>query len=140
MGSIGISAEPDALSLSYTLNGAPVHQRIAIQRTPCNYGGSRPWFACPRCARRVGVLYLRSGFACRRCSRVAYASQSEDALGRIWRKQRRAEARLGERWKRPKGMHETTHQRLMAVILECEQRRDAALYDFALRHFPGLLN
>lgn len=140
LGSIGIGAEAGALSLTYTLNGAPVHQRVAIHRTPCNYGGSRPWFACPRCARRVGVLYLRSGFACRRCSRVVYASQSEDALGRTWRKQQRAEARLGERWQRPKGMHRTTYERLLNRIMECEQRRDDALCDFAVRHFPGLLN
>lgn len=140
LGSIGIRAEADAVLLSYTLDGASVHQRVVIQRTPCNYGGSRPWFACPRCARRVGVLYLRSRFACRRCSRVVYASQSEDALGRTWRKQQRAEARLDKNWRRPKGMHRTTHQRLVAVIIECEQRRDNALYAFALRHFPGLLD
>jgi len=86
------------------------------------------------------VLYLRGGFACRHCSRVVYASQSEDALGRLWRKQEKAEAKLGENWQRPKGMHRTTYERVLNRILDCEGRRDDALCEFALRHFPDLLN
>lgn len=35
--------------------------------------------------------------------------------------------RLGEHWQRPKRMHQTTHSRLLAIIWECEERRDAAL-------------
>lgn len=139
LGSIAIRAEADAVSLSYTLNGAPVHQRVVIQRTPCNYGGSRPWFACPSCSRRCAVLYLRAGFACRKCSRVVYASQSDDDIGRAWRRQEKAEAKLGENWQRPKGMHRTTHERLLAVIMECEERRDATLAKFVTLRFPGLL-
>ena len=34
----------------------PVTQQIALERTPCNYGGSRPWFLCPRCNRRIAIL------------------------------------------------------------------------------------
>ena len=76
----------------------------------------------------MAVLYLRTnGFACRCCQRVAYASQSGDDLDRGWRRQRKAEAKLGENWQRPKGMHDTTHRRLLSTIWDCEERRDVAL-------------
>jgi len=139
LGSISLRVESAALVLSYALNGEPMSQPVAILRTRCYYGGSRPWFACPRCTRRCAVLYLRAGFECRKCSRVVYASQSDDAIGRAWRKQWRVERRLGDDWRRPKGMHRATYERLLAAIMECEERRDASLADFVLRHFPGLL-
>ena len=140
LGSISLQAEGESLVLTYSLNGEPKIQRVDIERTACNFGGSRTWFACPRCARRCAVLYLRDGFACRKCSRVAYASQSDDDMGRAWRKQRKVEVRLGENWRRPKGMHRTTYERLLNRIMQCEERRDDALCEFALRHFPDLLN
>lgn len=131
-GSIGVDVHsPDALTLRYsvTRNDEPhiVAERVTIARTSCVYGGSRPWFNCTRCARRVAVLYLRRGyFACRHCQRVAYSSQSDDTLGRMWRKQSKVEARLGEHWARPKGMRLHTYERLMEKLLDCEARRDAA--------------
>lgn len=138
LASIGYSAEPGAVVLAFTVDGNPVRQRVPILTTGCNYGGTRKWFGCPGCARRVAILYLRSArFACRRCQRVAYASQSEDELGRTWRKQSKAEAKLGDDWSRPKGMHTTTHERILDVIYDCEERRDSALYEFARR--MGLL-
>ena len=45
----------------------------------------------------------------------------------MWRKQANADAKLGANWQRPKGMHETTHERLMSAIWECEELRDATL-------------
>lgn len=138
-GSISLRVEAGALVLSYKLNGEPFTERVPILRTACNYGGGRSWFGCPRCGRRVAVLYLRHGFACRQCSRVAYASQSDDVTGRAWRVQRKIEARLDKYWQRPKGMHQTTHSRLLAAIFECEERRDAALCAWAVRHWPHLL-
>lgn len=113
-------------------------QEVRITGTACNFGGSRPWFQCPRCWRRVGILFMRSGnFICRHCGRVAYASQSADCMGRAWIKQQKAERRLGEGWARPKGMHNSTHQKLLAAIIECEERRNVALAMFIERHFPG---
>lgn len=108
-----------------------------MERTACNYGSLRSWFACPRCRRRVGVLFLRgtAGFVCRKCGRVAYRSQSEDVMGRTWLKQRKAERRLGENWERPKGMHSATYDKLLNIITECEERRDDALPSFVARHF-----
>ena len=134
-GNAGFRVENNALWLLCAVNGKPADQRIAIERTPCNYGGTRPWFACPGCGKRVAVLYLRaSSFRCRDCSRVAYRSQSEDALGRSWLKQQKAEAKLGKGLARPKGMHEATAQRLRSIIIDCEMEREDALAVFVAKH------
>lgn len=138
-GRIGVSTSATSMLLNYSLNGTPVEQRLPILTTPCHFGGTRPWLACPCCHRRVAVVYLRDGgFRCRQCNRVAYSSQSEDAIGRAWRKQAKLEARLGEHWQRPKGMHRATRERLLAGIFACEEFRDAALCSYAAR--LGLLD
>lgn len=134
-GSIGYRIEEGAAVLTYSLNGEPKVQRVPILRTACNYGGSRPWFTCPHCAARVALIYLRrGGFYCRQCAQVAYYSQSEDELDRSWRRQRKAEAKLGEYWARPKYMHRKTRERLMATIWQCEEMRDRALAVFMERY------
>lgn len=133
-GSINFAIEAGAAVLRYTLNDEPRIQRVPLLSTPCNYGGTRPWFGCPHCGARVAVLYLRrGGFYCRKCAQVAYYSQSEDACGRAWRKQQKAEAKLGENWARPKGMHRATRERLLAIVWECEELRDAELARYMLR-------
>lgn len=122
------------------LTGRPVEQRVPISRTACHYGGERPWFACPTCGKRVAVLYLRrrSGFACRKCSDVAYASQRQDAITRTWSRQRKIERRLGIQHTRPDGMRQTTYTALMRIIVQCEQLRAAALLVALRRLRPGL--
>ena len=140
-GSIGVTVHSQhALSLRYgfTENGEQrtVAQSVQITRTPCPYGGSRQWFTCPCCARRVALLYLRSGhFACRQCQSVAHASQSEDSLARMWRKQSKIEARLDGHWRRPKGMRRRTHARLLALVIECEEQREEAMAKLVARLF-----
>lgn len=132
--SIGYASEAGAVVLSFAAGDEAVRQRVPILTTGCNYGGARQWFGCPQCGRRVAILYLRGRrFACRTCQRVAYASQSEDDVGRAWRKQSKAEAKLGDDWSRPKGMHRATHHRLLESISECEEHRDQALLGFAAR-------
>ena len=139
-GSIGYRIEPGAAVLTYALGGEPRQQRVLIRCTPCNYGGTRPWFACPACGGRVALLYLRrGGFHCRKCAQVAYCSQSEDACDRSWRKQQKAEAKLGDDWARPKGMHRATYERLLMGIQDCEQQKDAMLFACLVRHLPGLM-
>jgi hypothetical protein len=123
---------PDALTLDYTFgpgsdNPRIVAEHVSIERTACPYGSTRPWFSCPRCAQRVAVLYLRRGyFACRHCQRVAYSSQSDDQLDRMWRRQQKIEKRLGGSWRRPKGMRKATYDRLFAKLVDCEERREDA--------------
>ena len=138
-GSIGVVVHgADSLALQYMLGSEGQRrdgsQHIRLTRTACSYGNSRPWFACPVCQRRAGVLYMRAGrFACRQCQRVSYSSQSCDLLDRMWRKQSKIEARLGEHWQRPKGMRLKTYERLMQVLLTCEEQREEAFAAFATR-------
>ncbi len=133
-GSIGYEFDNDSLLLRYAIDGQSRVQHVRVVRTRCHYGGSRPWFCCPVCNRRVAVLYHRGGrFACRRCQRVAYLSQSEDVTARAWRRQRKAESRLIDGYGRPKGMHTATYKRLMEVIVECETVKDERFWAFAQR-------
>lgn len=131
-GSIGIVVDSGRrLTLRYTSTETDVprrvEQRVNLLATACALGGVRSWFACPCCGRRVALLYLRWGrFACRHCQRVAYASQSEDELGRLWRKQAKIESRLGEHWTRPKGMRRCVYDRLLAAVIACEANREHA--------------
>ena len=135
VGSIGYRTEGATLVLSYSMNGEARSQRVQILQTSCNYGGTRPWLGCPHCAGRVGVIYFRrGGFYCRKCAQVAYYSQSEDGIGRSWRVQRKAEAKLGEGWARPKGMHATTREKLLQVMGRCEERRDLEIERFLRLH------
>ena len=138
-GCVQWSTEAGAVVLRYSLADTPRTDRVPLVTTACRYGGARPWFLCPRCGRRVAVLYLRNGgFRCRPCARVSYASQCCDAIGRGWRAQAKAEARLGLNLSRPKGMHWTTFDKEVAVIFRCEAQREEALERF-LAGFGGLI-
>ncbi len=132
----------DCITLHYCANEKAVRLPIRLTRTECNYGGERVWFLCPHCGKRSAILYLTSGtFACRHCSKLAYASQSEDAISRLWRKQRKIERRLagsaGEwnGWRKPKGMHQTTFDRLRAAIVEIEREKDRAFMMTVMQFF-----
>lgn len=133
-GSISYSIEEGAAVLTYAIDGEPKRQRVPILRTGCNYGGTRPWFTCPHCCAGVAMIYMRrGGFYCRKCAQIAYYSQSEDDIDRSWQKQRKAEAKLGEGWARPKGMHCKTHQRLLETIRRCGEMRNRAIEQFMMR-------
>ncbi|MFH2061066.1 MAG: hypothetical protein ABIJ59_19540 [Pseudomonadota bacterium] len=98
----------------------PVEQEVSFGRTPCNYGGYRTWFLCPRCRKRVAVLYgAGKHFFCRHCYGLAYGSQQEGRLDRLMRKARKIRARLGASNDllepilfKPKNMHQKTFDRL----------------------------
>ena len=51
-GSIGYTVDAESVTLRYSVADTAVNNRIEIERTPCNYGGSRPWFLCWRCGSR----------------------------------------------------------------------------------------
>lgn len=128
--SILVEVDTDELVLSYR------HQQfggewqsknypVALDWTPCNYGGRRAWFTCPAigCGRRVATLYLGGSgiFACRHCWHLAYSSQREAIGDRAARRADRIRERLG--WPagilnpngtKPKGMHWRTYWRLRA--------------------------
>lgn len=141
---IGLETSPDEVTLTYRYKDREgdwrdVNQRVAITRTPCHYGGSRPWFACPRCRERVAILYLWNVPVCRKCARLVYLSQVEDPIDRSWRRSRKIAKRLGQdadAWmapRRPKGMRLATFERLREQWWAEEQLRDEMLAAFVGR-------
>jgi len=120
----GISVRVDLQSmvLSYLMQntGEVVKQQVQTQTSPCHFGGERHWFTCPRCSKRVAVLYASDRyFACRQCGGLGYATQKEGIGDRAMTKADKLRKRLG--WPagigrpntgKPKGMHWKTYQRL----------------------------
>ena len=100
---IQMRTERDRVVLSYRCrqNGGDwenIEEPVALERTPCRYGGGRVWFLCPAvgCGRRVALLFLGgSYFACRHCYRLAYPSQNENAGDRAIRRADKIRMRLG---------------------------------------------
>ena len=137
--SMNFRADGRSVYLNYSVDDDPVNETIGLTQTACNFGAFRPWFRCPHCATRVAVLYLRhKRFLCRRCQKVAYRCQSQDAVGRSWLQQMKVEARLDEDWQRPKGMHRRTHDRLVSIILGCSDRREAEIERYLVRAIRGV--
>lgn len=102
LASVGIATDQDRLTLNYSHHphgGEPVKHAypVGLERTPCGYGGSRPWFACPDCGRRVALIYLgRHGrFACRHCLRLNYKCQRESDADRLLRRAEAIRRQLG---------------------------------------------
>jgi hypothetical protein len=97
-----------------------IEQRVQMQTTPCHMGGQRHWFTCPRCSKRVAVLYAPGRyFACRQCGGLGYATQKEGIGDRASTRAEKLRKRMG--WEsgilngsggKPKGMHWKTYQRL----------------------------
>jgi len=135
-GSIQVHAEENQVRLVYN------HRRddepwkfenypVAIDRTPCNYGGSRVWFRCPAkgCGRRVAILYGGEIFACRHCYKLAYESQREAPHDRALRCTQAIRVKLGgspslaEAFpEKPKGMHWRTYNKLCVKAGEAQDR------------------
>jgi len=64
------------LHLSDRWGKSAVH-RVAVTSTRLRGGGTRPWFTCPRCRRRVGKLYATAAnvLGCRVCLKLVYKCQ-----------------------------------------------------------------
>ena len=114
------------LSISYavkTPHAAPetASEHIFIDRTTCNYGGTRTWFSCPNCNARKAILYCASKrFLCRQCYGLSYSCQNEVNADRMIRKARKLRSKLGASMDlqrpisaRPHGMYRTTFERLV---------------------------
>jgi len=134
--SLSLSTGKDLVRVTGMLNGEPWDQSITLSRSPCNYGGDRPWFNCPAwgCGRRVGKLYIGgSGLACRKCYGLVHASTREDAVGRTWRKKRKLEALLDNEGEKPKGMHWRTYSRICDQLDILEGNLDQQFFMRAAR-------
>lgn len=109
---------------------------LPVEQAPCHLGGSRPWFACPRCHRRVAIVYLWGYTACRTCHGMAYPSQSEGTLERSWRRTRKVEEALGGEWLtvgKPKWMRLATYRGLKEEAYQEEEFREMELAAFMER-------
>lgn len=124
-GVVNMVVTENNIALSYRDRRAPgysiVEYTISLVHTACHIDGSRPWFSCPECGRRAAILYSISAgkFACRKCRRLAYPSQSETMSDRGHRAANNLRRRLG--WKvgianpeggKPKWMHQATFDKL----------------------------
>jgi hypothetical protein len=132
--STGVEVGADQVTLTYQVtprDREPITRQTTLRlwRTNCHFGGSRHWFGCPWCGRRCAIVYGISSdgyFACRRCLRLGYSTEAEDSIGRLWRKQHKLEARLGEDLQKPKWMRVRTYQRIWSQIDEVEEQKHAA--------------
>ena len=73
------------------IDGFPV--LIDWRTTP--FGGSRAYFLCPECSRRVEILYAAPHFACRRCHHLAHRSENQTPLWRKSAKLRKLQKKAG---------------------------------------------
>jgi len=125
IGNGGNSITLDYRTRDYDGEWQPMRYDVQIVRTACNYGGSRPWFLCPSCRRRVAVLYLPGKLAaCRKCYNICYSSQCEDFSSRAMRRMGKIEARLGGEYgefpTKPKRMRWATYERLWEKYEEAD--------------------
>jgi hypothetical protein len=140
---ISLSAQQSQLVVSFRItektgNHYDVEQSIPIIRSPCNYGGNRPFFGCPGvvngtpCRRRVAKLFKGGRyFLCRHCYSVAYASQSEDNASRMLSRANSLRMALGgepgtAHWiaPKPKGMWQRTYEKHCSEIEWFEYQAD----------------
>ena len=136
---VGLAIAADGSEVAVTLRHAagpgPFAFRwaIALEHTPCTYGGARPWFACPACGRRAAKLYLDGwALACRRCCGLAYATQQADATQRAAAKVETIRRRLGclagvygPVPPRPRYMHQATYDAHLRDLAAAMDRYDA---------------
>jgi len=150
--SIGLRSNGRSVTLHYRQtpnDGEPenIEMRVFLDRTSCHYGKTRPWFMCPgivngrHCGRRVGKLFLAGRyFLCRHCQNLAYNSQSETALDRMYRKRDKLRMSFGAEPgcfghipPRPKGMWHRTYQRRREKIFQTDMITDIAFEDAAAK-------
>lgn len=123
-GEIGFNVAGDVLHLVFNSRTRGedwqlIEQAVPLDYTPCNYGGVRPWFLCPRCSKRVALLYGADAlFLCRHCYNLPYQSQQQGTTDRAINQKHKLGERIfehyeyGEGYGKKKGMHWKTYERL----------------------------
>lgn len=147
---LGLEVKDGALELSYCQDGQNIQNTLYIQRTPCNYGGQRPWFRCG-CGKRVTSLYQYRGYwICRKCTGAVYQSKSRNPVERgtitIQRLQKKLDPSGGyeiyQLPDKPPRMHWRTYDRIADQIEATTEKRDAACdlrIGKFLQRFKGLM-
>jgi len=143
--SIGIHIEHQYLLLKYYIKKSgnrwlPVSTKVFLDWTSCHYGGHRPWFRCPCCDSRVAILYAGKYYRCRICHNLAYPSENEGTVDRLFRQANKIRRRLncepGIQNRiifAPKGMHYKTFTRLRFQVHWLEYKALRQIYD---KFFP----
>ena len=81
-------------------------------------------FICPKCGKRVAIIYVDTVVACRSCLGLRYQSEYEDDISRLQSKVRKIFDRIGHDYARPKGMHHKTYECLLSKAIELQIRQD----------------
>ena len=109
-----------ALEVNYHYNGKQYRYDIRLTTTRPHFGGIRYWWLCPRCGKRVAVLYCAGYCVCRHCIGVKYQTQHLQLLDRQFKRISTLRERLG--WYggiahgtqgKPPRMHHRTYYRLL---------------------------
>lgn len=109
-----------ALEVNYQFRGKQYSYDLQLTTTQPNYGGKRYWWKCPKCSKRVSVLYCAGLYVCRHCIGAKYQTQHLQPLDRQFKRIAVLRNRLG--WSggvahgiqgKPKGMHQMTYDRLL---------------------------
>jgi hypothetical protein len=114
--------------LQIEING--ICYMIGWRWSDTQFGGSRRWFACPRCDLGCRVLYINGGLACRKCLRLSYASDSETPADNALKRARRIIKKLGGHEfalpmrlpPKPKFMHWSTYWALKDQCVRLQQQ------------------
>ncbi len=138
-GNINYTRHHNSLILNYKLRSygedwQPVKQVIHIDTTACNYGGNRPWFLCPNCGYRCAILYGADVlFLCRKCYNLPYSSQMQGELNRLIDQMHKLGYRIfedydGHGWRKKKGMHQKTFDRLYLKYRWLDMKIDEEIF------------
>ena len=91
-----ITTLKDSRQLVYLMGAHRIQQGVQLTYSIGPRGGKHPWFACPTCQRRVGVLYHSDGlpFRCRTSCDLTYPlpyASRDQSYGRQLQKLNRLE-------------------------------------------------
>ena len=125
-----------SFKMTYSHNGRDYDYAINILTSSCHYGGVRYWWQCPKCHRRVGVLYKAGLYVCRHCLGLNYHSQHQHTYQRPDNRMESIRRRLNwhkNPYSKPKGMHHKTFEKLFMEYHEIED-----YYMSCLTRFDGI--
>lgn len=121
---------------------------LRLDKTNCNYGGSRPWLLCPTpgCQRRMYILYGDRDIACRTCRHLSYPSQRVAPPDRFIYRSQKLRLRLGGTADttlpfppKPAGMPSFTYTKLGLRAHRAEVEAGKQLID-TYKHIPSKLS
>ena len=114
------SRTASSIDLAYSYRGKSYRYSIRLDKTACHFGNYRHWWLCPKCSKRVSVLYCAGNYVCRLCIGACYGSQLQQPIDRLFNRADAIRQRL--KWQagiahgngtKPKGMHFKTYYRLV---------------------------